>query len=107
MYKMPIRDEYSNKGTFGKVLNFCGSDNYIGAAYLSTIASLKVGAGYSALATTKNVIRSVSTLLPEAVYLTRAEGLKQIGDYDVVLIGCGLGLNYASMALLKLFLILS
>ena len=105
MYKMPIRDEYSNKGTFGKVLNFCGSDNYIGAAYLSTIASLKVGAGYSALATTENVIRSVSTLLPEAVYLTRAEGLKQIGDFNVVLIGCGLGLNYASMTLLKKVLI--
>lgn len=101
MYKMPIREENSNKGTFGKVLNFCGSKNYIGAAYLATVASLRVGAGFSALATTKDVIKPVSTLLPEAVYLTRSEGLKQIKDFNVILIGCGLGLSMASKLLLK------
>ena len=35
---MPKREQNSNKGTFGKVLNFAGSKNYIGASYLSTIA---------------------------------------------------------------------
>ena len=65
-YKMPTREQNSNKGTFGKVLNFCGSENYIGAAYLSAISSLKVGAGFSALATTSQVIDSVSALLPAA-----------------------------------------
>ena len=88
---MPLRIQNSNKGTFGKVLNFCGSKNYIGAAYLSTISSLKVGAGFSALAAPKEVINSVSTLLPEAVYLTRNEGLKNINNFSVILIGCGLG----------------
>ena len=33
-YQMPTRKQNSNKGTFGKVLNFAGSKNYIGAAYL-------------------------------------------------------------------------
>ena len=42
-YKMPIRAQNSNKGTFGKVLNFAGSKNYIGAAYLSTVSILKCG----------------------------------------------------------------
>lgn len=92
-FKMPYREQISNKGTFGKVLNFSGSKNYIGAAYLSTVSSLKVGAGFSALASTKDIIKSVSILLPEAVYLTRAEGLDKISNYTSVLIGCGLGLD--------------
>lgn len=87
---MPYREQNSNKGTFGKVLNFAGSKNYIGAAFLSTVSTLKVGAGFCALATTKDVIRSVSTLLPEAVYLSRKEGLTKLNDFSVVLIGCGL-----------------
>lgn len=92
-YKMPIREQNSNKGTFGKVLNFAGSKNYIGAAYLSTVSILKVGGGFAALATEKDIIHSVSTLLPEAVYLSRQEGLRSIKDFSVVLIGCGLGKN--------------
>lgn len=98
---MPLREQNSNKGTFGKVLNFAGSKNYIGAAYLSTVAILKVGAGFAALASEENIIRSVSTLLPEAVYLSRKEGLSQIKDFSVVLIGCGLGTSDSSKDLFK------
>ena len=98
---MPKREQNSNKGTFGKVLNFCGCKNYIGAAYLSTISSLKIGAGFSALASEKDVILSVSKLLPESVYMSRDEGLKQIKNFDIVLIGCGLGVNRASKSLFK------
>ena len=98
---MPTREQNSNKGTFGKVLNFCGSDNYIGAAYLATVSSLKVGAGFSALASTEKVINSVSTLLPEAVYLTREEGIEQINNFTTVLIGCGLGQKEDSKKLLE------
>ena len=58
-YKMPIREQDSNKGTFGKILNVAGCDNYIGAAYLSTYSAYKVGAGYVALASDTNVIKSV------------------------------------------------
>lgn len=100
MYKMPTREQNSNKGTFGKVLNFCGCENYIGASYLSTISSLKIGAGLSALASEKCVIQSVSSILPEAIYLTREQGLKKINDYSVVLIGCGLGISKKSEKLL-------
>ena len=98
---MPIREQNSNKGTFGKVLNFCGSKNYVGAAYLSAVSSLKVGAGYSALASTKDVIESVSKLLPEAVFLTREEGLKRLQDFSVILIGCGLGQDNEAMRLFR------
>ena len=101
MLKMPYREENSNKGSFGKVINFCGSKNYIGAAYLSTISSLKVGTGFSALATTQDVIQSVSSLLPEAVYLSREEGLKKLNNFSVILIGCGLGLKHSSEKVFK------
>ena len=92
-YVLPQRLQNSNKGTFGKVLNFAGSKNYIGAAYLSTVSILRIGAGFAALATEKDIIRSVSTLLPEAVYLSFREGIASINDFSVVLIGCGLGNN--------------
>ena len=95
-YKMPAREQNSNKGTFGKVLNFAGSKNYIGAAYLSSVSVLKVGAGFVALASEKDIIRAVSTLLPEAIYLSRDEGLRNIKQYTTFLIGCGLGLEYSS-----------
>lgn len=98
---MPNREQNSNKGTFGKVLNFCGSNNYFGAAYLSTISSLKVGAGFSALASDYSVIKSVSTLLPEAVYYTHKEAIEIIKNFSVILVGCGLGLNKASTRLFK------
>ena len=98
---MPVRKQNSNKGTFGKVLNICGSKNYIGAAYLATISSLKIGAGYSVLASTKEVVRSVSTLLPEAVYIKRADCLKKLNNYNAILIGCGLGLEPASQRYFK------
>ena len=100
-FKMPQREQNSHKGTFGKVLNFCGCKNYIGAAYLSTKSSLKVGAGLSALASDKQVISSVSTMLPEAIYLSRNEGLKRINEFSVVLIGCGLGQGFKERILFK------
>ena len=103
-FKMPIREQNSNKGTFGKVLNIAGSKNYVGAAYLSSISVLKAGAGYVALASDKNILDSVSKLLPEAVLLSRSEALKTIDKYDVYLIGCGLGQGFLSKIWFKRFL---
>lgn len=100
-YKMPTREQNSNKGTFGKVLNFCGSENYIGAAYLSAISSLKVGAGLSALASTEKVINSVSTMAPEIVYLSRQKGLTNLNRFTTVLVGCGFGLEHSSTKFFK------
>ena len=100
-FKMPARPQDSNKGTFGKVLNFAGSDNYAGASYLSSLGVLKSGGGYIALASEKSVLNSVSVLLPEAVLLSRKEGLKNIDKYTVCLIGCGLGQKRASVKLFK------
>lgn len=100
-YRMPERPQDSNKGSFGKVLNISGNKNYVGAAYLSTVSALKVGAGFCALASTERVISSVSAILPEAVYLTREEGLRNIKQYTTFLIGCGLGVERRSVEVFK------
>lgn len=101
---MPYRKQDSNKGTFGKVLNVSGSDNYIGAAYLSCLSALKIGAGLVALCSLPKVIDSVSKMLPEAVYLLRNHKIKDIEKYSVLLIGCGLGTNYRAIKDFKSFI---
>ena len=40
---LPKRIENSHKGTYGHVLNIAGSCQYQGAAYLSSVSSLRVG----------------------------------------------------------------
>jgi len=103
-FRLPIREQNSNKGTFGKVLNIAGSKKYIGAAYLSSYSILKIGAGYVALASEKSILDSVSRLLPEAVFYTYKEGYKNIDKYNVVLIGCGLGQTFWSKFIFKKFI---
>ena len=99
---MPKRIQNSHKGTYGSVLNVAGSINYRGAAYLSSVSALKVGAGYVALAGIKEVINSVSALCPEAVFVPLKEKngtiekneykkiLEILPKYKVLSFGCGL-----------------
>lgn len=67
--QLPLRPKDSNKFTFGNVLNIAGSLNYRGAAYLSSVSALRVGAGYVTLAAIPPVVESVAAQLPDAVYL--------------------------------------
>ena len=87
---MPYRPKESNKGTFGKVLNVSGSDYMPGAAYLSSVAALKIGAGLTILSSSEKVLRTVSNIAPEIV-LNPIENITEIlNTVQVVLIGCGL-----------------
>lgn len=100
---LPSRDDNSNKGSFGKVLNISGSDSYSGAAFLSSKASLKVGAGYVMLACPENIISRIAPSLPELVYyplkqnqegsISLENKISDLYNYDVVAIGCGLTTN--------------
>lgn len=90
---MPYRTQESHKGTFGRIINFSGSGNYVGAAYLSSLSALNVGAGYLALAASKDITDKVSTMLPEAVYLSYQKALNKIKDFSVILFGCGISTN--------------
>lgn len=99
---LPKREKDSHKGTFGNILNIAGSINYKGAAFLSTKSALKCGAGFIALCAIKEVIDTVSTICPEAVFIPLEEKfgtisqkeykkiLEIIPKYKVISIGCGL-----------------
>lgn len=64
---LPPRPDNSHKMTFGHVLNIAGSLHYRGAAYLSSLSALRVGAGYVTLASSPSVCDSVSALTPNIV----------------------------------------
>lgn len=103
---LPKRPLDSHKGTFGHVLNIAGSGFYTGAAYFSSLAPLKVGCGRSTLASVQNVLMAVSSLTPDVILMPLEETKektisanaikkleKNLDNYDVISIGCGLSLN--------------
>ena len=100
-FQLPKREQNSNKGTFGRVLNFAGSENYVGAAYLSSLGAYKIGAGFVAVSSQKNISNKVSILLPEAVLLNDTEALKQVNKFNVYIVGCGFGQNFFSKSRFK------
>lgn len=87
---MPVRQEVSHKGTFGRVLNVSGSDYMPGAAYLSSVAALTMGCGYVFLCSTERVINAVSAQTQNVVFCPLSDLINQVKYADVILIGCGL-----------------
>ena len=108
---LPKRPEQSNKGTFGKVLNIAGCIEYQGAAYLSSVAPLKTGAGLVTLATTEQVINNLAGNCPWVTFYPLRDYYKKciasdafydlkniIEKYSVVSVGSGLSDEPAIMA---------
>jgi hydroxyethylthiazole kinase-like uncharacterized protein yjeF len=101
---LPKRPYLANQGTFGRVLVVAGSINYIGAAYLACSGAIRVGAGLVTLATASSLQPILASKLTEVTYLPlpetepgiispEAAGLiqRELANYDVLLLGCGLG----------------
>ncbi len=99
--KLPKREQFSNKGTFGKVLNIAGSEYYTGAAYLSSVSALKVGCGYVALSSSPKVLNNVALRSSDIVYLPLEEIKHKINDFNVISIGCGLSTELSVSILFK------
>lgn len=111
--KLPTRQEYSNKGTFGKVLIIAGSVNMAGACFLSAKAAYRTGAGLVKVLTVEENRIIMQTLLPEAILSTykadssmsdkELETVKEeIKWATVIVIGPGIGVNEKSKMLLEL-----
>lgn len=100
----PKRPQDSHKGTFGHVLNIAGSTNYTGAAILSSLSALKVGAGYVTLASTEKTVNTVHAYSPDIPTISLKQNEKGMisknstnsvisvsENHDIVSIGSGLG----------------
>lgn len=114
---LPIRQESSHKGTFGKVFNVAGSAGMTGAAYLCALSSLKAGAGYSILAAPQSIVPIISSMTPEIVYVSLDEtdekavseraldkALEKSRDADIYLIGPGLGTDKSTIEFVSQFI---
>ncbi|MBC8584970.1 NAD(P)H-hydrate dehydratase [Youxingia wuxianensis] len=80
--RLPKRRRDSHKGSYGKLLNIAGSQKYMGAAILSTMAAMRAGAGYVTLASTKEVCRTALPSLLEAVMLPLKQGKEGHISYE-------------------------
>ena len=100
---LPKRPKNAHKGTFGKVLVCAGSQQYIGAACLACEAAMRAGAGLVTLAAAQSIQPIAAAKLTETTYAPLHEAKpgyicgdaarivhKQLADYGVLLIGCGL-----------------
>jgi yjeF C-terminal region, hydroxyethylthiazole kinase-related/yjeF N-terminal region len=99
---LPKRPLNSNKGTFGKVMLFCGSQPYPGSAYLASNAAARVGGGLITLAVTEKMLPIYASSLHEATFAilppVEAESferskavISKLDGYKTLLIGPGLG----------------
>jgi NAD(P)H-hydrate epimerase len=112
---LPQRPLSGHKGTFGFALVIAGSVNYIGAAYLSCMGALRVGAGLVTLACARTVYPILASKLVETTFepLDDHEGVlsaQAAGDvqrllanraYRSVLVGPGLGQGSYQQAFLE------
>lgn len=110
---LPPRDINAHKGNCGKLLLLCGSRGYTGAAALSAMGALRVGAGLVYLGVPECIyqIEAVKLLepivlpLPDKDGMLSAGSIKQISELaammDAVLIGPGLGRSSGTEKILK------
>ena len=111
---LPTRPDYSNKGTFGRLLIIAGSENYIGAAAVCSRAALRTGCGIVNLAAPISVIQAIAGGAPECVYTPLPRGddgcigkgalpilAELIKTHDAIVVGCGLGQTEGTKKLIK------
>ncbi len=67
--RIPLREEDSHKGVFGKVMIVAGSRKYRGAAALAAEGTLRTGAGITVLASVEEIYAGVQSRMPESICL--------------------------------------
>jgi NAD(P)H-hydrate epimerase len=79
---LPKRPLNSNKGTFGKVMLFCGSPPYPGSAFLAGSAAGRIGAGLITLAVTEQMLPIYASAFHETTFVLLPE--KEAGSFECV-----------------------
>lgn len=103
---LPERPAGAHKGTFGRAVVIAGSERYVGAAHLATIAALRSGAGLATLACGRSIYPLLAARLVEPTFFPlsdegghltgRSAGeLTELLDQGIesLLVGPGLGAN--------------
>ena len=101
------REEFSNKGTYGKSILVGGSYGKIGAILMSTLSALRTGSGLTFIMAPKcgNVI--LQSQVPEAMFMEAGEDYIsniKIQDKTVYGIGPGMGKEQQTQDALLMFL---
>ncbi len=99
---LPVRDDNSHKGSFGKLMVAAGCENYPGAACLSLSAGGRVGAGLLTGAVVRSIAAPLTAAFAEPTWLLLPEAggalcgdavaplVEKLAGYSALLIGCGL-----------------
>ncbi len=105
---IPERQRDSNKGTYGKILVIAGSQGMSGAAFLSSLAAYRMGAGLVRIFTEENNREILQRMIPEATMQNYSiddfdfdildEELKKA---DVIIVGPGIGKSNISKKIVK------
>ena len=110
---LPVRENNTHKGDYGKILLLCGSRGYTGAAALAAMGALRTGAGLVYLGVPECIYEIEASKLLEPVILPFAQEngtfsaravaqiLPFINKMDAILIGPGLGQSEGTFALVK------
>ncbi len=110
---LPDRPLDGHKGTFGKIMVVAGSPHYIGAIALAAESAYRSGAGLVTVATARRLAEIIAAGLREPTWLPLPEAdgaiaesaadsvVEQVGRYDALLVGCGLGSRQTTQAFLR------
>lgn len=93
---IPKRKQNTHKGTYGRLLMYCGSVNMTGAAILASTAALRSGVGLLNIARDEETVRILQSVLTEPIFSPvddENEVLSLSQKASAVLIGCGMGRN--------------
>lgn len=105
--KIPKRMQYSNKGSYGKILCIAGSKNMAGAACFSAKAAYETGAGLVRVYTAEENRVIIQSLVPEAVLNTylelesESDMKKALKGSDVICLGPGIGTDVKAQMRVK------
>lgn len=110
----PTRNPISNKGDFGHLLCITGSKKMVGANYLCNNAALRSGVGLVTNAFPDCIYNIVASRTTESLLLPLAsneegtlskdcidELVENLDKYNAIAIGCGMGVNEDTAAVLK------
>jgi len=111
---IPLRNEDTHKGSYGKALFIAGSSNYLGAPHFAALSFLKAGGGLSYLAAPRSITNYLATKGSEIVFAPQKEtklgslSLEARDDIlefseraDMVVMGPGLSLNEETQQLVR------